>query len=357
MSGTSLDGVDAALVEFLPAHAGIQTLETLFVPFDPDFRARLMGLQGSGEDELHRAGIVSNDIAKIYASAVTQLLDRAGTNPAEVVALGAHGQTVRHRPDMGYTTQLVNPALLAELTGITTIAEFRIRDIAAGGQGAPLVPAFHHAVFRSSTQDRVVVNIGGIANITHLPMSGAVTGFDTGPGNCLMDFWADRHLGQAYDKGGAWAASGSVNPALLSRLLDEPYFSAAPPKSTGRDLFNGNWLHCWLDPIAPEDVQATLGALTAHSIVNAIVTTVRGKRPDIFVCGGGAHNEFLMAMLRQLGPNFAWQLTDALGIPADWVEAVAFAWLARQFLEAEPANLPEVTGARGARILGAMYPA
>ena len=357
MSGTSLDGVDAALVDF--SSEAPHTLATRYAPFDPSLRAELSALQSSGPDELQRSALASIGLAGAYASAVDALLGEARMDAASVEAIGVHGQTVRHRPELGFTVQLNNPALLAELSGITVIADFRSRDIAAGGQGAPLVPAFHHAVFGAPDRDRIVVNVGGIANVSHLPAGGGVTGFDTGPGNALMDLWINRNRSLAYDASGDWAASGTVIPELLARFLAEPYFLRTPPKSTGRDLFHAGWLDAHLTGRdKAEDVQATLCALTARTITNAIADFAESNRPvEGFICGGGAHNAFLAKMLSEYAPQYAWRPTDNLGVPADWVEAVAFAWLAYQLMERKPANSPLVTGAKGPRLLGAIYPA
>jgi anhydro-N-acetylmuramic acid kinase len=363
MSGTSLDGVDAALVDF--SQRTPRTLATHYAAFAPALRTELASLQAPSENELHRAALAANALAREYAAAVQALLARARVNVASVVAIGAHGQTVRHRPELGFTIQLNNPALLAELTGIAVVADFRSRDVAAGGQGAPLVPAFHQALFADQTQHRVVVNIGGIANITNLPPGGPVSGFDTGPGNCLMDGWIGEQLNQPYDQDGQWAASGRVLPAMLRALLGEAYFKLPPPKSTGRDLFNANWLAQYLSGgEAPADVQATLCALTARTIADAVLgencAEAAGAKPRnvaAYVCGGGARNSHLMRALCEAAPGVKWDATETLGVPADWVEAVAFAWLARQAMNGVPGSMPGVTGARGARVLGALYPA
>ena len=369
MSGTSLDGVDAALVDFSAATP--QTLATHFAPFDPVLRAGLLALQAVSANELHESALAANGVARAYAGAVEALLAGPQIAAHEVEAIGAHGQTVRHRPELGFTMQLHNAALLAELTGITVCADFRSRDVAAGGQGAPLAPAFHHAVFGAPDRDRIIVNIGGIANITHLPATAtgasvaqtAVTGFDTGPGNALMDLWMQRHQGRAYDADGAWAASGEIIPGLLARLLAEPYFGLPPPKSTGRDLFHAAWLDGHLYALGlgastgAVHVQATLCALTARTIADGIARCAGGAARAAFVCGGGAHNGHLLRLLREVAPAIYWQDTEALGVPADWVEAVAFAWLAFRLIERQPGSIATVTGARGARMLGAMYPA
>lgn len=355
MSGTSLDGIDAVLAAF--ENDTCKLLHSQFIPFDEALRVELLALNSAGTNELERAALAANELSRRYAAAVQALLGKAEIRTGRVKAIGCHGQTVRHRPDLGFTIQLANPALLAELTGIAVVADFRSRDIAAGGQGAPLVPAFHAALFRHPERHRVIVNIGGISNLTNLPPRSGVIGFDCGPGNLLLDAWTTRHLGQPYDKDGAWAASGQPIPKLLGRLLTEPFFAAPPPKSTGRDLFNLPWLERFLSPdFAPADVQATLLELTVKGIASAILDHC-STASEIYLCGGGAHNGTLVRRLKQSLPNRSVAPTDDLGVNADWVEAFAFAWLARQTLNGNPGNLPEVTGARGARILGAIYPA
>jgi anhydro-N-acetylmuramic acid kinase len=352
MSGTSLDGVDAALVAFDAAPG--QLVAHHFVPFPEDVRAEALALCAPGPDELDRAGALANRIAALYAEAVDALLAQAGRPP--VVAIGAHGQTVRHRPERGYTIQLLNAALLAERTGLRVVADLRSRDIAAGGQGAPLVPAYHAACFARADRHRVIANIGGIANVTELAPGRAVRGFDTGPGNALLDLWALEHLGSRYDAGGAWAASGRVVETLLSALLAEPYFALPPPKSTGRELFHRGWLDRFgLSREAPQDVQATLAALTARSIALAVQRECAGAA-ELLVCGGGAHNASVMRELAAALPAIRVGTTADAGIDPDWVEAMAFAWLARETLAERPGNLPSVTGAAGPRVLGAIYP-
>jgi len=354
MSGTSLDGVDAVLAESRGARMRMHA--NVHLPYPPSLRARLLALHEAGPDELHRAALLANELSALYASAVRRLLTRARVGARAVAAIGCHGQTVRHRPQSGYTLQLVNGAKLAELTGISVICDFRSRDIAAGGEGAPLVPAFHHAMFGGARSGRAIVNVGGIANITSLPSRGTVTGFDCGPGNCLLDAWIRERCRRHYDHDGAWAARGTVNPRLLKRLLSHPFLRRRPPKSTGRDEFNLRWVkHSLTGNERPADVQATLLELTAVTIARAVRAHSRGAR-DVFVCGGGAHNRVLLARLAALLPGRRTATTAALGIEPGHVEALAFAWLARQAVKRKPGNLPAVTGARGPRVLGAIYP-
>lgn len=354
MSGTSLDGVDAALGEFSDDRITLKA--TQFLPFDGEFRRRLFMLQQPSDGELDKAAQCANELARHYAEAVNRLLEAGGVSRNRVAAIGCHGQTVRHRPDLGYTLQINNPALLAERCGIAVVADFRSRDIAAGGQGAPLVPAFHFAAFGHARIHRVIVNVGGIANITDLPPRGPVTGFDTGPGNVLMDAWIERQRGEPFDRNGAWAEEGRVLPEVLASLLGNEYFRKAPPKSTGRDTLNLGWLERVLSgKESPQDVQATLLALTADTVVAAVGRYCAGTM-EVFLCGGGAHNRALVRRLRHGLAGARVAPTDELGIGADWVEAMAFAWLARQALRREPGNLPDVTGAEGPRVLGAIYP-
>ena len=356
MSGTSLDGVDGALVDF--SQDRVRSLGDAYVAFPASLRADLMALQAPGHNEIEREALAANALVRHYADCVGSLLAQAGIGPDAVAAIGAHGQTIRHRPELGFTRQLNNPALLAELSGIDVIADLRSRDVAAGGQGAPLVPAFHQALFNAPGQTRVVANIGGISNISVLQADGTVTGYDSGPGNALMDGWILHHQGQPYDADGAWAASGKVIPALLSELLNEPYFALPAPKSTGRDLFHADWLAGKLaayPDALPVDVQATLTQLTAASLAQAILRD--GAQADtVYVCGGGAYNASLMAALAKELPGMAVTSTQALGVAPNQVEALAFAWLAWRFTQRKPGNLPAVTGARGLRVLGALYP-
>ncbi|MBS7777339.1 anhydro-N-acetylmuramic acid kinase [Acidovorax sp. CCYZU-2555] len=361
MSGTSLDGVDGVLVDF-QGHTHV--LQHASCGFDVGLRAELLALNAAGDNELHRAALAANALVACYADVVEQLLQRAGLPAHAVQAIGAHGQTVRHRPQMfdgtGYTLQLNNPALLAERCGISVVADFRSRDVAAGGQGAPLVPAFHQSVFGRAGQTLLALNIGGISNISVLPADEEVSGFDCGPGNALMDAWCQRHTGKAYDDDGAWAASGSVLPALLQQLLDEPFLQQPPPKSTGRDLFSLDWMQQVLGTLPvdtrAEDVQATLTEFTARACADAALRWGR-EATQLLVCGGGALNGHLMARITALLPGMQVQSTTASGLPPLQVEATAFAWLARQTLRGLPGNLARVTGARGPRVLGAIYPA
>jgi anhydro-N-acetylmuramic acid kinase len=355
MSGTSLDGVDGVLADF--ADGAIRTIEAAFVPFPPELRAELMALQARSDNELEREAIAANALAASYAGCVKALLPAAD---GKVAAVAVHGQTIRHRPELGFTRQTNNPALLAELTGIDVIADFRSRDIAAAGQGAPLVPAFHDAAFGKPGVARAVVNIGGIGNISVLHGDGRVTGYDTGPGNVLIDLWIARHQGKEYDADGAWAASGTVDQGLLEVLLDEPYFRQPAPKSTGRDLFHAQWLdaklaHC--PGLAAANVQATLTRLTAVTIARAIEDE-SGAVEAVYVCGGGAYNGTLLDELAAaLGGKATVESTAVLGVAPNRVEALAFAWLGYRFMQRKPGNLPAVTGAKGLRILGALYPA
>ena len=366
MSGTSLDGVDGVLADFADGRITVRAYAT--APFPAALRAELMALNTPGDNELHRAALAGNGLARIYAGVASQLLADSGTPAGQVTALGAHGQTVRHRPTefdgVGYTLQINNPSLLAELTGIDVVADFRSRDLAAGGQGAPLVPAFHRALFARAGEPVAVLNIGGISNLSLLPAADApgepaVLGFDCGPGNALMDHWSQLHTGQPFDRGGQWAASGQVLPELLARLQADPYFAKAPPKSTGRDLFNPAWLSASLGPAAgaaPADVQATLTEFTA-SVCAADVLRYGNDSKLLIVCGGGALNGHLIERLRARLPGVEVAGSAAHGLPPLQVEAAAFAWLARSTVRREAGNLASVTGARGGRVLGAIYPA
>ncbi len=363
MSGTSLDGVDGVLAELDAGRIAVRAHAAR--PFPAPLREELLALNTpGGQDELHRAALAANALVRVYADTVAALLADTGLPPAAVRAIGAHGQTVRHRPGefdgTGYTLQLNSPALLAELTGIDVVADLRSRDVAAGGQGAPLVPAFHAALFAPGDEGVAVLNLGGIANLSLLPPGGgAVLGFDCGPANALLDHWCQRHRGAPYDANGDWAAGGQVLPDLLARLLAEPYFARPVPKSTGRDLFHPDWLAARLGDAAsadPQDVQATLAELTAHTCAEHLQRHGAGL-PRLIVCGGGAFNAHLMRRLATLLPGVAVESSAAHGLPPQQVEAAAFAWLAWRMLARAPGNLPSVTGAAGPRVLGALYPA
>ncbi len=366
MSGTSLDGADGVLVSF--SGAGPVVLRHAYRPFPSAFSAELLALNSAGPDELHRSALAANGLARIYADVVAELLQATGSPAATVRAVGAHGQTLRHRPQefdgTGYTLQLNNPALLAELCGIDVVADFRSRDVAAGGQGAPLVPAFHREFFGRAGASVSVLNIGGISNLSVLRNARTITatdpviGFDCGPGNALMDHWCRTHRSQPFDDLGAWAASGSVCQPLLDALMAEPYLAKAPPKSTGRDLFNPAWLQERLrgfDALQPVDVQATLCAFSAVAIASCVAQYAAETRL-LIVCGGGALNTELMRRLQEALPGLVVQSSLSHGLPPMQVEAAAFAWLARKAVLGETGSLESVTGAKGARILGAVYP-
>lgn len=358
MSGTSLDGVDAVLVDF--ATPSFAVLGEAFVPYPPTVREAILALQTPAHDELDRSARLANTLAASYAQVVAALLQSCQLPPAAITAIACHGQTIRHAPEKGYTLQLGNLARLAELSGIDVIGDLRSRDVAAGGQGAPLVPAFHAKAFHSGSSNRLIINIGGIANLTYLGADGAVSGFDSGPGNMLLDAWTQLHCGQPFDADGRWSASGSVHQPLLQQLLASPYFAQQPPKSTGRDLFDLAWLHKQIAAIGgnlhPEDVQATVAELVAHSIVAAAQQFLPAV-DAVYLCGGGARNLDLCQRLQRQWPTVSWQRTDVLGLPLHQVEATAFAWLGYCFMQRQCANLPAVTGASGPRILGALYPA
>ncbi|RZJ07154.1 MAG: anhydro-N-acetylmuramic acid kinase [Rubrivivax sp.] len=355
MSGTSLDGIDGVLFD---AHT-LAATGHVHNPFAPALRDELLALNTPGDNELHRAALAANAVARGYADVVSQLLEATETRREQVAAIGAHGQTVRHRPAglHGYTIQLLNGALLAEQAGIDVVCDLRSRDVAAGGQGAPLVPAFHRAVFGKAGEDAAVLNLGGISNLSLLFADGRTGGFDCGPANCLMDGWIACHRGESFDADGAWAATGRVLPELLAAMLAEPFFALAPPKSTGRDLFHMDWLHARLTPgTLAEDVQATLLELSARCAADALKSQMPNARA-LVACGGGALNGVLMRRLSSLLPGVSVQSSAERGLPVDQVEAAAFAWLAHCFLERRPGNLPAVTGSAGRRLLGALYPA
>lgn len=367
MSGTSLDGVDGVLVDFAPPgeQQRPRVLGYAAQALPMALRQELLALNTPADNELHRAALAANALVRVYAAVVQTLLVQCGVAARQVRAIGAHGQTVRHRPQafdgIGYTLQLNQPALLAELCGIDVVADFRSRDVAAGGQGAPLVPPFHHAFFGTAEHTRAVLNIGGISNITvlHADATQSVQGFDCGPGNALMDAWCMAHTGAAFDDAGAWAATGTVHRGLLARLQSEPFFSQAPPKSTGRDMFHMPWLQSHLAdfPALPaQDVQATLTELTAQCCAQSVLQFA-AQCHSVVVCGGGAFNAHLMQRMADLLAPCAVLSSEALGLPPLQVEAAAFAWLAQQTVLGQPASLAAVTGARGSRRLGAIYPA
>lgn len=364
MSGTSLDGVDGVLSKVEGGHW--QTVAHAHQPFPPALRQTLLELNTPGPDELHRAALASQALAVVYAEVVQAVCEQAQVLPVEVRAIGAHGQTVRHRPELGHTLQLNQPALLAELTGIDVVADFRSRDVAAGGQGAPLVPAFHEAIFAQPGHTVVVLNVGGMANLSILRPGQGPLGFDCGPGNALLDMWCHRQTGHAFDANGEWGAGGTVRESWLTEALRDPFFALPPPKSTGRDLFNAEWLERWLAPHglanplsgqdASRDAQATLCELTARSAAQA----VQGHAADateVIVCGGGALNGDLVQRLARQLPGMHVCRSDERGLDVMQVEAAAFAWLAWAHVHRVPGNLPAVTGARGPRVLGALYPA
>jgi anhydro-N-acetylmuramic acid kinase len=355
MSGTSLDGIDAVQVDFTNNQTKLEG--RFFLPYEEALKRAVLDLHLPAFNELHQTQLIANQLARLYASAVNSLLAQTGYTPESIAATGCHGQTIRHRPEHGYTLQIGNAALLAELTGITVVNDFRSRDIAAGGQGAPLVPAFHNKVLRHPTRHRVIVNIGGISNLTNLSPITPTSGFDCGPGNLLMDAWCMQHIDKPYDANGDWAATGTVLPELLLKMLAEPFFALPPPKSSGRDLFNMDWLTSLLNGNeAACDVQATLLKLTCASIADSILEQCDGAQ-EIYLCGGGAHNLTLRKLLAALLPECSVQTTSEIGVDSDYLEAIAFAWLAQQTLLGIPANLPRVTGAGHPCILGAIYPA
>lgn len=367
MSGTSLDGVDAVLACFDESGPAIQVHGHVYQPFATAFRQDLLALNRPGANELHRSCLAANSLSRAYAEAVNTLLQRCGMHPDQIRALGAHGQTVRHRPGefdgTGYTIQLLNAALLSELSGIDVAYDFRIGDIAAGGQGAPLVPAFHASAFHQPGVEQAVLNLGGIANITLLGADGAVMGFDCGPGNVLMDLWCERHLGKAYDHNGEWASGGEVHRDLLQHMLAEPFVQRAPPKSTGRDLFDAEWLDHQLAKVAVDnkqlasrDIQATLAEFTCIAAQWAVQNTLPGAQ-RLLVCGGGALNSHLMRRLAALMPASEVISSDSAGLPPLQVEAAAFAWLAKCRVSHQPGNCPAVTGAKGLRVLGSLHAA
>jgi anhydro-N-acetylmuramic acid kinase len=375
MSGTSMDGVDAVLARIprpsekaggnRACHLGV--VGHVHRPYSAPLVDELLLLNSEGTNELHRAALAANAVSEVYAQAVHGLLEHTAVRPEQITAIASHGQTVRHQPrladgSLGYTLQLNQPALLAELCGIDVVADFRSRDVAAGGQGAPLVPAFHQALFGELGVDRAVLNIGGISNLSLLKRDGTCLGLDCGPGNVLMDHWCKAHTGAPYDDAGRWASQGQVHQTLLDVCLSDPYFARPAPKSTGRDLFNSDWLIHKLTTVGPleslqaNDVQATLLALTAQSITHELQRAMNEVQA-LYVCGGGAYNKALMSILAQALPSARVETTAALGVPPEQVEAAAFAWLAWTHKHRVPGNVPAATGAKGPRVLGALYPA
>lgn len=358
MSGTSADALDAALVD-LQDERRPKLLATHSRPL-AHLRDAIHSLSQPGHNEIQRLGQLSRQLAELSAKIVLELLAHAGMAPEQIAAIGSHGQTIRHEPPgvspYPFTLQIGCPSTIAELTQITTVADFRCRDIASGGQGAPLAPAFHKAVLAAEKEPRAVVNIGGMANITLL-RDDDVLGFDTGPGNCLMDYWTLRHLHIPFDQDGQWAASGQLQPQLLERMLNDPYFYQPPPKSTGREHFHHHWLEQHLhafEPLEANDIQRTLLELTARTVVDAMRAS-SAQPHALYVCGGGAHNPTLMSRLNELA-GLPVASTAELGVEPQWVEAMAFAWLASRTLRGLPGNEPRVTGARSATILGGIYP-
>ena len=356
MSGTSLDGLDIALIK---QGSAIELIATHYIPMPAALRTELLGLCASGLDEIARSAIAQQHWVTLAAQGIHALLGQQNFKPQDIRAIGSHGQTIRHEPARGFTVQIGNPALLTELTGITVVSDFRSRDVAAGGQGAPLVPAFHEALFGERTGNRAVLNVGGFSNLSLIETGKPVAGFDCGPGNVLLDAWIHAQRGEHFDRDGQWAASGTIAPQLLNALLSDPFFLTKGPKSTGREVFNLGWLqqHLGRLPVlAHQDVQATLLELTALTIVESL-QTAQPQTKTLLVCGGGAHNSTLMNRLAALLPSTEVSSTATHGVDPDWVEAMAFAWLAHCCLEGIAANRPSVTGARGLRVLGAIYPA
>jgi anhydro-N-acetylmuramic acid kinase len=357
ISGTSADGIDAALVSF---EESPRLICGRTYAYPGALRTRVLELSQHDAPplSLDTIGALHVEIGCAFADAAQKLIADSGANPARIHAIGSHGQTLRHRPsgEFPFSVQLGDASVIAERTGLTTVADFRARDVAAGGHGAPLMPAFHAAFLRDANEDRAVLNLGGIANFTLLPQHGDVRGFDTGPANGLMDAWTQRHLGAAFDAHGVFAARGRVDSGLLAQLLADPWFALPPPKSTGRDQFHLDWLQARIADAVPsaEDVQATLCELTAITVADALRST-QPATARVLVCGGGVHNPVLLARLAAHLPNVRIESTEAHGLDPDFVEAMGFAWLARETLAGRPGNLPEVTGARGPRVLGAIH--
>ncbi len=357
ISGTSVDGVDCVLVHFngrIP-----ELIATHSHPIPKALRASVLELCKGDSVKLRQLGTVDQQLGVLFAEAANALLEESGHRPEQVAAIGSHGQTVWHEPegDHPFTLQIADPNTIAERTGITTVADLRGRDMAAGGQGAPLAPLLHRMAFHSQNVDRAVVNIGGFSNITALPRTGKCLAFDTGPGNVLMDYWIEKNKQESFDRDGEWAASGQFNLELLNLFLTDEYFTRPPPKSTGREWFNGDWLEERLTllskPPAPEDVQATLVTFTASTIVSDLARYSSAQ--EIYVCGGGVHNGRLMEELGKLASDISVNSTEKLGMNPDWVEAIAFAWMAQQTLAGEAIETGEFTGAGKPVILGGIY--
>ncbi|MPW43856.1 anhydro-N-acetylmuramic acid kinase [Acinetobacter guerrae] len=363
MTGTSMDGVDFVAASFDPLHLHA----TLTIPFEPELRDELMALTLPGDNEIDRMGKADVTLAELIGHGINELIEKNHLDRSQIKAIGSHGQTIRHRPEHGFTLQIGDPNIITEITQIPVISDFRRRDMAAGGQGAPLVPAFHQAIFQHSSIHRVILNLGGIANVSLLPAGRpeAVYGFDTGPANILMDAWCERYTGHPYDENGNWAAYGHPIRGLLERLQAHEFFSKEPPKSTGREDFNIDWLDDQLadwrndemeyDELedTPENVQATLLKLTTRAIKKAIYRSDLDTG-EVYVCGGGAYNSHLLEQLRWRLRKHNWsvQSTSVLGLSPTWVEATAFAWLGMRFMNQQSGNLPSVTGAKDFRILG-----
>ncbi|WP_410687076.1 anhydro-N-acetylmuramic acid kinase [Avibacterium paragallinarum] len=363
MSGTSLDGVDLALMDFSLQPA--QLVATDFVPMPQNLRENLTALIHSGQGTLQQIGELDQQLGLLYADSINQFLAKHSLSATQIQAVGCHGQTIWHAPQgqFPFTWQIGNANVIAAKTGITTVADFRRKDMAYGGQGAPLVPAFHQGIFADPTRITVVLNIGGISNISVLVPNQPVIGYDTGVGNALMDSWIAKHQGKSYDKNGEWAKTGQSNAALLQALLADPYFSLPAPKSTGRERFNLAWLEKILDkqtalfPLAPQDVQATLAEFTAQCTARELTGFAQSDLPRLLlVCGGGARNPVIMAHLQRLLPEWQLATTTDYGLDADYLEAAAFAWLAYRRMENLPSNEPSVTGAGRTVSLGVIYP-
>lgn len=360
MSGTSADAIDVVAVDFLQQK--LRLIGSHSTPLPHSLRQQIHSLATPNHNEIDSLGELDRALGELFASSINELLVKYQLTPSDIVAIGSHGQTIRHRPPQisphPFSLQIGDPNIIAERTGITTVADFRRRDMAAGGQGAPLVPAFHRALFQCQDVDRVIVNIGGMANITWLPKIGTATGFDTGPGNVLMDAWILKNQGKTYDADGDWAASGTAQKALLAQLSQHPFFALSPPKSTGREAFNLAWLEPEIAKLtqAPTaaDVQRTLLALTATSICDCIKSFTQ-NHCEVLVCGGGAYNRELMAELQRQLPQGQVLSTASQGIAPEWIEAIAFAWLAQQTLNRQTGNLCSVTGALREVILGGVY--